>query len=94
MRQATLGPQSMMGFAEFRDGHRKFEVCNCGDDDGRGAALSLRRKGHMDRLKLRAGEGAVIWIGPGKWNIVNTSQKDDPQQATVIWRALKNEHLS
>jgi sarcosine oxidase gamma subunit len=94
MRQATIGPDSKVEFAVIRDGHRKFEVCNCGSEDGRGAALSLRRKGHSDRLKLRAGEGAVIWIGPGKWNFVNTSSKDDPQHTTLIWRALKNAHLS
>ena len=94
MRQATIEPQSMMEFSVIREGHRKFEVCNCGSDDGRGAALSLRRKGHTDRLNLRPGEGAVIWIGPGNWNVVNTSSKDDTQPTTLIWRALKNAHLS
>lgn len=88
--QATLEPNTVMKFAEFRSGYQRFEICNFGTDDGGGAPLSLRRDGHHERLDLKPGEAAVVQIGPGRWNVENLSTSTEPQPATLLWRSLRN----
>lgn len=88
--QATLEPNDVMEFAEVQSGYKRFEICNFGTDDGRGAPLSLRKAGHNEQLHLQPGDAAVVRIGPGQWNVENVSTPSEPQPATILWRALQN----
>lgn len=90
--QAKLEANDVLAFAEVRNGSQRFEICNFGTDDGRGALLSLCRDGDEEllQLQLRPGDAAVVKIGPGRWNVVNLSTPTEPQPATLLWRALRN----